>query len=116
MMNGIMRREPNQTILILFMIEYLLKSTKKDLFPYQMSTDQIVRVIRLAYEDAMETSKRQVPTKRDMVNVEWCSGTAIPYQGKAGDIVIRIWFDFDDNKISTAYPIISDPVTVKKEK
>ena len=86
-------------------VEYIIKRDEKPLFPYNMSEKQIKNAIRTAYEDARKESKRQMPTLKDIKNMDCCVWDKTLYQGKAGDLIIRFWFDFAENKIVAAYPI-----------
>ena len=100
-------------------VEYLLKWNHKDLFPHYMSTAQIIKAVRDAYEDARKSGKRQFPTPRDEKNSEgskygWRS--RILYQGQSGELTIRFWFDCEDNEIVTAYPTFSSRKPIKRDK
>lgn len=97
-------------------VDYIVSRDKRDIFPIQMSDQQIQKAIRTAYEDARKISKRQFLTRKDVINGSGKSGGAILYQGLAVDIVIHFWFNFDNNEITTAYPIFNDPGSIRKDK
>jgi len=70
-------------------------------FPDYMSEAQIKKAIQTAYKDAGKDSKRRMPITGDDRNYYFC-GTL--FQGQTKDLIVRFWFDFNDQMILTAYP------------
>ena len=88
-------------------LRLVLEKEKKDHFPRHMSEDQIKISIKAAYENARKIGGRRIPNKRDRINAGGQDRGHILYQGKTRDVVIHFWFDFEENIITTAYPVYS---------
>lgn len=91
-------------------VEYArtISSNEPDLFPYPMTNEQIIRAIKEAYLDAQKVgSKQMTPTKKDKTNIDEPWHRSLLYQGRARELIIHFWFDFNTNQIDTAYPVYS---------
>ena len=75
--------------------EYILKNDNKDLFPYEMSDDKILSIIRKAYNDTKKTGKVQ----------DSDTGARSLFIGKADELIIHLWINLDTLTIETAYPV-----------
>ena len=89
----------------------------QDYYPRYMSENQIEYAVREAYMNARKIGKRQYPGVRDIANIGGTidKGNAM-YQGRSGDLGINIWFNLNEMKISTAYPVKNDPKTIRHDK
>ena len=91
----------------------LLRYNRCDFFPDNMSREQIKATIIESYDNTRRHNKRRFPTKRDIENEGW--GDSL-YHGRSGYLIIHFWFDFEDNKITTAYPILNKPESKSLDK
>ena len=87
-------------------VQHLLTCDKINLFPRNMSNQQIKKAIRDAYEDARKISGNQFPIRQDIANNCWRGGHVM-YRGHIRNLIIHFWFDFEENVITTAYPVFN---------
>ena len=87
---------------------YLERCCKDDLYPRGTSREQIIKMIRLAYQDAWKRQERKTqPTDidRDRKAIpETRYKTVQKFQGECGRFIIEFYFSFTDMIIETAYP------------
>lgn len=100
-------------------IEFLVQWEEKDLYPFHMVESQIMKTVRLAYEDARKAPKRKpkpVDEEQDKKNSGTQPLNAMRYQSQVRDMIIHLWFDRDAKIITTAYPVIKHPENIRQDK
>ena len=87
----------------------ITKVNKKDIFPETMSESKIRAMIKNAYENAKKDGSIQIQgiSVWDRINQKGAKDFRLQrlYSGVAGRITIHFWFAFDDQEISSAYPM-----------
>ncbi len=91
------------------------------LFPLTMSERDIIDVIHEAYLNAGKKSRRRIPEEFDYINIDKWRFNGCPfienyeclYQGRVGDMTVRFVFDYKNQRIVTAYPVLKEKRLLK---
>lgn len=79
---------------------------EKNFFPCNMTRERIRKLIKQSYSNAAKMSPQQFSLQETKAAVRGRYYELL-YEGKAENIIIHFWFDFESNKIKTAYPQFS---------